>query len=330
MAFEIHMLSVGAADAMVIRYFIPSTGYEFVVLIDAGHQKDGPKIVEHIRAHTTQKYIDLAICTHPDADHIGGFSYIVKNIRIEEFWIHDPSKHKVNAKKLLRNLEESDELKKGLKYVVENLRHSNNLIKEIDDAGIERKEPFVGVNHPLIPLMVVGPTQAYYEELLGRFRDADLLWEEEQLLEKSFEGGQIIAETMSTQELLDKDDDPSRENNSSVILLFSPDNRKHLFTSDAGPKALARACEDYDLSDLEWLDVPHHGSRYNLTSNLIKHFNPKEAFISSDGSKHYPNNAVVAELKKIGSEVHATHLTTDLKKRVGISGGYGEVLSKPM
>jgi beta-lactamase superfamily II metal-dependent hydrolase len=330
MPFEVHMLSVGVADAIVIRYILPDTGYEVVILIDAGNKQDGPRIVDYIKAHTKQQYVDLAICTHPDADHIGGFPYIVEHLRIEEFWIHDPTRHKINAKKLLEGLQADKELEKGLKYVVENLHHSYNLLKAIDSKQIRRREPFAGATFAPVPLTVVGPTVDYYESLLGRFRDADLLWEEELLLEKSEKGGDPINLSLTNKQILDRSNDQSKENNSSVILLFTPEDQKYLFTSDAGPAALNRACQFTDLSNLDWLDVPHHGSAYNMTSALLAYFNPKIAFISCDGSKHYPNPALVAELKALGCEVHATYATQDLVRRMGTSGGYGDQLSNPL
>lgn len=63
--FEIEMLSVGNADSSIIRWY-SSQNHEYVVLIDAGNKSDGKKIIEQIKTHTNQKYIDLAICTHPD------------------------------------------------------------------------------------------------------------------------------------------------------------------------------------------------------------------------------------------------------------------------
>ena len=330
MAFEIHMLSVGVADAMMIRYLLPDTGYEVIILIDAGNVSDGPKIVKYIQENTQQNYIDLAICTHPDADHIGGFYHVVKKVRIEEFWIHDPSRHKSNAKKLLEGLQHNDLFEKGLKFVVENLRHTDNLLSLIDEKRIRRREPFAGLTYELAPLTVVGPAVSYYERLLGRFRDADLLWEEELLFEKSYKGGELIPTELTNQQILDQSNDQSKENNSSVILLFQPDENKYLFTSDAGPDALNRACTGFNLEDIYWLDVPHHGSRYNLTSALIAHLNPKIAFISCDGSRHYPNAAVVGELKAAGCQVHATCQTMDLKLSSGTHNGYGDVASIPI
>jgi beta-lactamase superfamily II metal-dependent hydrolase len=315
MPYEIEMLAVGAADAIILRYL--SDDQEVVVLIDAGNKKDGKKVVEHINMWTQQKYIDLAISTHPDNDHIGGFSYVLDNLHIDEFWIHDPNKHAVGAQRLLEDIQANNKLKKGLRYVAEGLENSVNLLTKIDSLGIRRdREPFEGLVYEFAPLTVVGPTVAYYTSQLSRFRDFDLLLKEEKELEKGIEGGKALTGPLSSRQILDKDDDKSKENNSSVLLLFEPEGRKYLFTSDAGPKALTVAAESYDLRDLNWLDVPHHGSRYNLTSNLIGLFNPGIAYISCDGSKHYPNPAVVEELKKVGCEVFSTAAGSKLH-RVG-------------
>ena len=90
--FEIDMLNVGAADAILIRCF-NEQNYEYIILVDAGNKKDGEQITNHIKKYYQQQYIDLAICTHPDNDHIGGFEYVLDNIEIKEFWIHDPAAH---------------------------------------------------------------------------------------------------------------------------------------------------------------------------------------------------------------------------------------------
>lgn len=83
--------------------------------------------------------------------------------------------------------------------------------------------------------------------------------------------------------------DRSNENNSSAILLLESDKDRVLFTADTGPEALNRVVERYDLSDLDLLDVPHHGSRYNITSELIDIFNPTIALISCGESEIYPS-----------------------------------------
>jgi beta-lactamase superfamily II metal-dependent hydrolase len=90
--YEIDILNVKAADAILIRCF-NQNDWEYIVLIDTGNRNDGKKIIDHINKYYNQKYIDLAICTHPDNDHIGGFEYVLENIEIKEFWIHDPALH---------------------------------------------------------------------------------------------------------------------------------------------------------------------------------------------------------------------------------------------
>ncbi|HZY36454.1 MAG TPA: MBL fold metallo-hydrolase [Mucilaginibacter sp.] len=329
MVFEIEMLSVGAADAIILRY-INIHNEEVVILIDAGNKGDGETIVKRVNNYTKQKYIDLAICTHPDGDHIGGFFHVVENIRIDEFWIHDPSKHKLEIKKLREELNIDNTIEKALKYVFESLNYNESLISLIDKRKIRRdREPFAGLKYEYAPLWVVGPSKTYYELLLSRFRDVEQLFEEENLLLKSQKGGEIINEELTSRQLLDLNNDRSKENNSSVIMLFEPKEGKYLFTSDAGPVALKKASENFDLTDLDWMDVPHHGSRYNLSSEIIGILRPKVAYISCDGSKHYPSPSVIKELKKINCSVYSTATGSKIHRK-GINIRPGWVSAVPL
>ncbi len=73
--YEIDMLNVGAADAFLIHAYVEQPSgceFEYVVLVDAGNEKDGEVIFNHIGKYYTKKYIDLVIITHCDVDHYGG------------------------------------------------------------------------------------------------------------------------------------------------------------------------------------------------------------------------------------------------------------------
>ncbi len=303
MGYEIEMLNVGNADAIILRY-INSSGTEYVVVIDAGNKNDGEKVVTQINKYTNQKYINLAICTHPDNDHIGGFEYILNNMKISEFWIHDPEKH-VNIFEVRKAITEAS-LYHKMRKITESLDNNINIIKLIDSKGIVRKEPFRGLKHSYVPLTVLGPTVEFYENLLKTFRDVNDLFLEESILEDDVLDD-YTKDTLS--EVLDQDDDKSSENNSSAIIAFHPDNNKrYLFTSDAGPIALQQVVENYNswTKNLDWLDVPHHGSKKNLTSSLILHFAPVVAYVSGKGKRKYPSMAVVNALKKVGTSVYST------------------------
>lgn len=95
--FEIDFLPVGQAgksgDAICMQFTRPDTGAKAVVVIDAGYKEDGEALVEHIKTHYGTTTVDLAILTHPDADHIGGMGEVVRNLYVTELWLHDIGAH---------------------------------------------------------------------------------------------------------------------------------------------------------------------------------------------------------------------------------------------
>ncbi len=301
--YEIDMLNVKAADAILIRCF-NEKNWEYIILIDAGNKSDGEIIKKHIKKYYKQNYIDLAICTHPDNDHIGGFDYLLDNIKIDEFWIHDPSKH-ISLSDVRNKISEAS-LTKSLKYITETLDNNVNIIDKIDRLEITRKEPFNGLKHHSLPIYVLGPSIEYYEELLKFFKAVDLLFEQEAIFEKRLLDDISIT---ALSETLDEEDDKSAENNSSAVFLFYPNDKKYLFAGDAGPLSLNKIIEKYSsyTQNLHWLKVPHHGSKKSLSSDLISHFSPKVSYISGNGKGKYPSQAVVNVLKKVGSDVYSTH-----------------------
>lgn len=311
MSYEIEMLNVGNADAIILRYF-NSSGNEYVVVIDAGNKNDGEKVVNQINTYTNKKCIDLAICTHPDNDHIGGFFHIIENMKINEFWIHDPAKH-VDISEVKKAITEAS-LTNKMNKITESIDNNINLLDLIVKKGISHKEPFRGLTHKNIPLTVLGPSIEFYENLLKNFRNVKQLFEEEKILEydEKEDYGKLLDllyESDSLSDTLDEDDDKSSENNSSTIIAFHPENdKKYLFTADTGPMALQEVVNFYFdwTKELDWLDVPHHGSKKNLNSALIKHFSPKVAFISGKGKRKYPSQAVVNALKKVETQVYST------------------------
>jgi beta-lactamase superfamily II metal-dependent hydrolase len=131
-------------------------------------------------------------------------------------------------------------------------------------------------------------------------------------------------------DLLDDDDDPtSPENNTSTIILFDIAGKKLLFTGDAGRTALNNAIEFADqhgvsLSDLTFLDVPHHGSKRNINSKILKKIRGVVAYISAaQNSPKHPAKKVTNALKKHNYRVLVTkeapiyHHHTDLPLRDG-------------
>lgn len=78
-AFTITFLDVGAADAAVIQ------SPDCSVLIDGGTYDSGKKIYRRL-SHMGIDHLDLMVNTHPDKDHLGGFSQILYKIPVEKYW----------------------------------------------------------------------------------------------------------------------------------------------------------------------------------------------------------------------------------------------------
>ena len=94
-----------------------------------------------------------------------------------------------------------------------------------------------------------------------------------------------------------KEDSPT--NKSSLILLFHPDGYNFLLAGDACSATIKDAVEDYpQFVPGCALKVPHHGSKHNLTTEVIDMLRPSSAVISARGSKKHPNRAVVHFLSK--------------------------------
>ena len=57
--FEIDMLDVGAADAFLLHAYrkYQDSELEYVVLIDAGNEGDGKKVMRHIKDYYQQQFL---------------------------------------------------------------------------------------------------------------------------------------------------------------------------------------------------------------------------------------------------------------------------------
>jgi beta-lactamase superfamily II metal-dependent hydrolase len=123
-----------------------------------------------------------------------------------------------------------------------------------------------------------------------------------------------IKETLdpSTETLDHVHKNTSPENNSSVVAYFNIADRHLLFTGDAGIDALHHAA-DYavsngvDLTNLDFFDVPHHGSKHNLDGAFLDRIKASTAFISvTEQSEKHPSPRVINALVRRGFRVFTT------------------------
>lgn len=79
---EVTFIDVGQADSILLE----NEGH--YMLIDAGNNEDGPKLVNYFKNQNITQF-DYVVGTHPHEDHIGGLDNIIKNFSIKTFYMPD-------------------------------------------------------------------------------------------------------------------------------------------------------------------------------------------------------------------------------------------------
>jgi beta-lactamase superfamily II metal-dependent hydrolase len=300
--YEVDFLPVGdgknSGDAIAMRFTRPDTGAWAHVIIDAGFQDDGPALVEHVKHNYGTNTIDVAVLTHPDGDHIGGMGAVVRGLDVRELWLHDIGAHGGGGLPAAAAVKE--------------------LIGVAQARGTDVYEVWAGHQALGGALTVLGPDRAYYEQLVA------------EQLEPSGPPAAAKALIEAARGLLDRivdalpvevpfaEKEVSPRNNTSVVTLLTVDEKRLLFTADAGVPALERAwtfAEARGLSGpLSMVQVPHHGSRRNASSAWLDRLlgptgqSPTRlAMLSvvSESDKH-PSGRVVNAYIRRGCDILAT------------------------
>lgn len=98
------------------------------------------------------------------------------------------------------------------------------------------------------------------------------------------------------------------ENDNSNIIYFVINNYKFLFMGDAGKIKESDLLKKYDLNDIDFLKVGHHGSNTSSSKDFINHIKPKYAIISVGKYNIYghPKDSVLHNLRN--SNIYRTDL----------------------
>ncbi len=247
--------------------------------------------------------------------------------------MHLPWKHASQIDDLFKDPRVSaDSVKAALRKSLESARELEALANK---KNIPISEPFSDSVNNNTFLYVLSPSTEYYESLLPYFRGTPAAKVEPGRFQRVFtaaaEAVKRLAETWGFETLSDpEENESSAENNSSVVLLMKYDGEQFLFTADAGVPALTEAA-DYadgagiDLRQLNFIQVPHHGSKHNVGPTILNRIlGPKRptqtfdktAYISAakDGEPNHPAKKVVNAFKRRGAEVYVTQGRSKMHK----------------
>jgi len=256
--YEIEFLSVGNADAIIVSFTRPGTGATARVVIDGGRQDNGDKIVDHVRKYFDDDHIALAVLTHPDGDHIGGLGTVVRELEVAKLLVHDIGRRGGSPLPAAKEVD--------------------SLIRVAKVNGTAVEEPFAGDEYLGGAVRILGPTTAYYSELIAEqvnnARSLAAVGRSSRALEAMINLGQRFLSSMPIEVPFDDGPGTNPRNNSSIVMLLDLPEYKALFTGDAGVPAIAAAWDQLEASaigavTLDFVDIPHHGSRRNASSDLL-------------------------------------------------------------
>lgn len=355
MAFEIDFLPVGdgerGGDAIALRLGnLTNTNEQTVVVLDGGTKESGEQLAEHVKRYYKTTVVDFVVCTHSDADHASGLTEVLENLTVRRLFLHLPWNHVQDLEEQLKKAPSTDTVRQHFRKSLDSARELEKLAKR---KGIPIIEPFSDTLKPNSTFAVLGPSTSFYEGLLESFRCADeLALTGKAFFEKMLAGAdkaiKWIAETWSSETLVEPNGDASSaENNSSVVLLFGHGDSRFLFTSDAGVPALTQAADfadsvGIDLKTVTHIQIPHHGSKRNvgpaildriLGPKLKEQQTTRKAIVSApkDGAPKHPSKRVVNAFMRRGAVVIATQGNTICyhSSDVGVRSGWVNAVPLP-
>lgn len=315
MAYEIDFISVDSnkaskdADAICIRWkkdVYDSEKY-IIGVIDGGYEAHGEAMVSHLNQYyfddrlnkrdSADKAIDFIVVTHPDEDHTIGIKSIIKNFKVKKLYMNCPwyyidelwDTNSVNDERITKK---SLEIRLREKY-----KHISEIEELAKKNNINIKPVFQGTNIEDV-LCVLSPSKQFYLDLIVESEKTPLqennsLYHDgvfsriinaaKKITLKIFESWDIetLREEVST----------SAENESSVVIRGIIDGSGFLLSGDAGIRALNNALDYMELlgenpiKDISFYQIPHHGSRHNISPSLLNRMVGKKVKDGTIGKK---------------------------------------------
>lgn len=309
MGFEVDFLPVEAGeksgDAIALKIWDGTTFW--VIVIDGGYTEDGDALVDHINKYYGTNRVNLAISTHPDADHASGLVRVMERMEVDNLWMHCPWLYS-NLAGMFRD----DRVTNA--SLQTRLRRDLEAAKALETAarrkGIDPVEPFSNTSFDDM-VYVIGPTRDFYIRQLADFdcmpttrlfgRQLSSLIGQPPPRPGTLGAlaalsriaapppgnptfgslgylsglGKLPKQEDWHLESLDGECDTTAENNTSVILAIKLNpNYWGMFTGDAGEPALIGALDwldrtKFSTSNFKFVQIPHHGSEHNISPGVL-------------------------------------------------------------
>ena len=293
-------------------------------MVDGGYTNDGDKIIEHItKYYDSTLFLNHVVLTHPDGDHAAGLKKVLEKFSIGNLWMNRPWEHVQELLPCFNYNYTEDGLIQRLK---KNFPHTAELEEIAKERKIQIRQVFQG--DQIGEFTVLAPSFNRYIDLVVHSDKTPEPEREAVIAGKLFERAIALIKSVvaawGEENLKGVSEGTSHENETSVVQFAELCGKKILLTGDAGVEALDEAY-DYAVSlgialpGIDRFGVPHHGSRRNLSSDVLdKWLGPKlgkesdspscSAIISANrNDNEHPKKAVIRALIHRGAKVYKTN-----------------------
>ena len=313
MEYVIDFVYVGDGDAITVWARNPNV-CDYVFFIDGGNAGNGQKIVNHylanIKPHLMPKRIIGFINSHPHNDHINGLIEIVEILGSEmnfaiyndpvEF-ISDELREQIKKSYLAKEDEDITHLYESF----EKIQKLNELCQK---HNLKKIQAFRESNILNEDIKILSPSKEYYQEKVQQFTNIDFL----KKVDFSIKQPTVFDDEVSSPcTIVDEVNDASPENLTSTVLqLTDSSGKKYILTADAGVESFDDMDKNgFNNENINLVQLPHHGSRRNVSSAWLQRFNPKMYIASAAGNVKHPRRAVINCIKRNlpNTSTYSTH-----------------------
>jgi competence protein ComEC len=286
---RVHVLDVGQGDSILI---ISPEGK--TVLVDAGDEKNGKRVVEALRMNGVQQ-LDYFIATHSHPDHIGGASEVLANFKVGTALHNDFPPPEAVAKEEAPAGKNAGK-NSGKKQAAPPARSGRQAKNEL-------------------------PTVRTYNSFKGAVEQGQVEFKKAEP-EQTFDlGGGAILTVLApippafTREQIAASRNGNESNANSIVVRLDYGEFSMLLTGDAEAQTEDRLIGKEANLPVTVLKVAHHGSKYATTENFLRRVQPKAAVISMSEFNRYshPHQDVLNRLKAAGvTQLYRTDLQGDI------------------
>ena len=314
--FSIEMLPAREGDCLLISYGEDSKLRR--ILIDAGRAATYSDLKRRFaQLPHDQREFELLIVTHVDRDHIEGILDLVEDpnlpVRFKEVWFNGFHHLKFGDLETFGAVQ-------GERFTAGLTLHHWPWNQIFDGGPVmtdDHREPVAMPLEGGMVLYLLSPNRAKLTALAP-------VWEKE--CEKAgivagqagrpdgppgFERfGSIDIDRLAETPF---DPDGSRANGSSIAVLAEFDGRRALLAGDAHVDRLIESLKSFAAPGggrvpIDAFKIPHHGSKHNLSRELLELIDCKTYLVSTNGSYfNHPNPETIARIIKFGGDSRRIH-----------------------